>query len=412
MNRNPFSMRMSVVFGSLLGLYSAVALISTSSEPAATVLRAKTSWLLVDEESQLRRAYEQMGNGDSAGLKEAVSAFSALLRQNPASPYRWCDLGEAVLESGEVGRARYCFSRAYEFGPHVAPVLMRIANFHFRLGEQSQALEGMAKVLAEVSDYDGIIFSYYDRTGAGIGEVLDHGLPLERRAAQSYFRHVLQPERLSDADTTWRWIASHSFADQRLTCDYADFLLNNHASEKAARIWAAFLGPRKADYLVSNYVFNGDFESEPARCGLDWRTSEVRNVEVTRDSGVARSGQWSLRIGFQTEENLNFSHVWQTAYVKPGLAHFEAFLRSAELSTDQGVGFHIFDAESPTRLDIFTEQLTGTSEWRKIEANFPVHRNTKALTIQVVRRPSLKFDNKIRGTVWIDGVSLQLESQP
>ena len=410
MNRNLLSMRMSVAFGCLLALYSVAVLMSTFSEAAARVLKAKASWLLDDEESQLRRAYEQAGEGNSA--KEAINRFSALLTRNPASPYRWCDLGEALLESGEVEQARYCFSRAYEFGPHVVPVLMRIANFHFRLGEKTQMFEAMAQVLAQVPDYDAVIFSYYDRMGVDIRDILDHGLLVDRRAAQSYFRYMLQPDRLPDADKVWHWMASHSFADQRLACDYADFLLNNRAYEKAARTWAEFQGPRKGDYLESNYVYNGGFESESAKCGLDWGISDVPNVEVTRDSSVARSGQWSLRIRFQTEENLNFSHVSQTAYVKPGAAHFRVFMKAAELSTDQGVGFHVFDAESPARLNIFTEPLTGTSDWRKIETAFVIPRDTKGITIQVVRRPSLKFDYKIRGTVWIDAVSLQVDPRP
>src|SRR5207249_9006094 len=108
----------------------------------------------------------------------------------------------------------------------------------------------------------------------------------------------------------------------------------------------------------------------------------------------------------QTEENLNYNHVSQTAYVRPGPAQFRAYLKTAGISTDQGIGFHIFDAESPARLDMFTEQLTGTSDWRKIETAFVIPQNTKAVTIQVVRRPSLRFDNQIRGTAWIDDVTL------
>src|ERR1051325_4837661 len=233
MDRKLLSMRLSVVLGSLLALYSVAALMFTFSEAAARVLKAKTFWLLDGEESELRRADEQMGGGKSA--KEEIGRGRARLTRTPASPDRWCDLGEALLESGEVEQARYCFSRAYEFGPNVVPVLMRIANFHFRLGEKSPAFEAMAQVLAQVPDYDAVIFSYYDRMGANIGEILDHALPVDRRAAQSYFRYVLQPDRLPDAGKAWSWMASHYFADQRLACDYADLLLNNRAYEKAAR---------------------------------------------------------------------------------------------------------------------------------------------------------------------------------
>ena len=44
-----------------------------------------------------------------------------------------------------------------------------------------------------------------------------------------------------------------------------------------------------------------------------------------------------------------------------------------------------------------------------IETAFVIPGDTRGLTIQVMRRPSLKLDYKIRGTVWIDAVSLQVE---
>jgi hypothetical protein len=35
-----------------------------------------------------------------------------------------------------------------------------------------------------------------------------------------------------------------------------------------------------------------------------------------------------------------------------------------------------------------------------------VPRETRLLAIEVSRQPSMKFDNQIRGTVWIDSVKL------
>src|SRR5438309_5934061 len=102
MNGKPLSITMIIAFGSLLGLYSAAMLVSRFSEPAR-ILERNAPWLLAgDEESQLSRAYERMGQGDSAGLSEAITMFTTMMARNPASPYRWCDLGEALLEAGEV----------------------------------------------------------------------------------------------------------------------------------------------------------------------------------------------------------------------------------------------------------------------------------------------------------------------
>src|SRR2546427_13044195 len=94
------------------------------------------------------------------------------------------------------------------------------------------------------------------------------------------------------------------------------------------------------------------------------------------------------------------------AVVKPGSYLFRAQVRTEGITTDQGVGFRISDAESSARLDIKTENLVGTSDWKKVEARFLVPPQTRLIRLQVIRQPSWKFDNKISGTTWIDEASL------
>jgi hypothetical protein len=132
----------------------------------------------------------------------------------------------------------------------------------------------------------------------------------------------------------------------------------------------------------------------------------VEGVEVARDSAVPWSGNSSLRIRFEGKENLSYSHISQMAVVKPGGYLFRAQVRTEEITTDEGVGFRISDAEDSARLDIRTENLVGTSGWRKVEGRVLVPEQTRAILVQMVRQPSGKFDNRISGTAWIDGVSL------
>jgi hypothetical protein len=67
----------------------------------------------------------------------------------------------------------------------------------------------------------------------------------------------------------------------------------------------------------------------------------------------------------------------------------------------------VFDVEAPGRLDVRTEELTGTNEWRLLDLTFTAGPGTKLIEVQLSREPSLKFDNKIRGTLWLDGVRLE-----
>src|SRR5881397_1254392 len=151
-------------------------------------------------------------------------------------------------------------------------------------------------------------------------------------------------------------------------------------------------------FVTAAACLDGDFESKPGGSSFDCRVTTFKGVEVARDSAVSCSGSSSLRIRFEGKENLSYSHVSQMAVVKPGSYLFRAQVRTEGITTDEGVGFRIFDAESSARLDIRTENLVGTSGWRKVEERFRVPEQTRAVQIQMVRQPSWKFDNRISGT--------------
>src|SRR5262249_40525764 len=124
------------------------------------------------------------------------------------------------------------------------------------------------------------------------------------------------------------------------------------------------------------------------------------------DSSVAHTGSQSLRIEFAGSENVDYAHISQTAFVEPGIYRFAAFVRTEKITTDQGIAFRIYDPELQSRLDIKTEGLTGTTNWKRVDLVIAVPQGTRLLRIQVIRRPSWRFDSHIAGTAWIDTVSL------
>jgi hypothetical protein len=55
-----------------------------------------------------------------------------------------------------------------------------------------------------------------------------------------------------------------------------------------------------------------------------------------------------------------------------------------------------------------TRNLVGSSDWLEEHADFTTNADTQLLVVRVARPASSKLDNRIAGTVWIDGVSLRL----
>lgn len=353
------------------------------------------------------RARQQLTGVREEELQEAIGIFRKVLQRDPHDPYRWADLGEAFLDAGQKEDARYCYGQVLAIAPQSAPFLLRVANFHFQIGENKIALSITARILKLIPDYDSIIFSEYTRFVDHAEDVLQYGLPQDPRAARSWLQFLIQAGRLGDAQRTWDWVAGRAYADDAAAGEYVGFLIRQGHPDLAASAWTQHLGTRSGDYRKSTYLFNGDFESEPTPSPFDWTVARTQGAEVTRDCTTAWAGKCSLRISFAGTENLEFAAASQRAFLPSGPYHFRAFIRTEGLTTDQGLRFRISDAEVPSRMDVIFEQFTGTMPWSVVEHDLRVPPQTRLLQVQVVRQASMKFDNRVGGTAWIDDVTLE-----
>ena len=388
-------------------LYSCARLLAVHvSNADETIERVLGCFYLSDDISLTSAAFQHLMEGPALNPAAANDIFHELLERDPASADRWCDMGAILAHTGQIEKGKYCFLRAAQLAPNSPQISMSIANSYFIVGQARSALPYFSRILHGVPEYDSTAFDYFDAMKLDFNEIVAYGgLPAESRPAQSYFRHLLATGDLEQVRKAWTWVRSHSFSDDRLASEYVNFLSAKGLAEEAATTWASQVGGRENGYLKQTIVFNGDFEREPSGAVLDWRITPSDHVEVIRDEQVAYSGKWSLRISFDGKENMNYQGVSQRVFVRPGTYRFEAFVRTAEITTDQGIALRVSDAEAD-RLEIETEGMTGTGEWRRLEKKLVVARPARLMEIQVIRHASLKFDSLIAGTAWIDKVSL------
>ncbi len=355
----------------------------------------------------IERGYQALYSSGPGGAAGALAAFREALKRDPANPDRWADLALALEQYGRGGEAQFCYARSLELAPNSPQMWLRAANFSFSNGDYMSALTRYSNVLGLTPAYDDVVFSYLELMELPLAQVLSHGLPPNPKTVQAYFRYLLARGEFADADRMWTWAAERSFTDDRLAADYADSLLGRKRFEDAASVWRSHFAARAPQYRVSEYIFNGGFEFDPTPGAFDWRLSPPSGVQTGFDQNVARSGRRSLRLTFTGTANVAFCGVAQRAAVQPGVYRLRADVRTDGLSTDRGIFLRVYDAESPARLDVQTAELTGGHDWRTVEARLHVTLPTRLLEIRVHRTPSLKFDNKIRGTLWLDNVTLQ-----
>jgi hypothetical protein len=396
-----------LLFGAVILLYSWARLLAVNVPKGnETIERALGCFYLSDDVSLTSAALQHLMEGPALNPAAAHDIFREVLERDAASADRWCDMGAILAHLGQIEKGKYCFLRAAQLAPNSPLISMSIGTSYVIVGQARNALPYFSKILHSVPEYDSRVFDYFDTMKLDFNEIVAYGgLPAESRPAQSYFRHLLATGDHEQVRKAWAWVRSHSFSDDLLASEYVNFLSARGLVEEAVTTWASQVGGREDGYLKP-VVFNGDFEREPSGAVFDWRITPSDHVEVSRDGQVACSGKWSLRISFDGKENVNYQGVSQTVFVRPGTYRFEAFVRTADLTTDQGISLRVSDAEAPDRLKIETEAMTGTGEWRRLEEKLVVARPTRLMEIQVIRHASLKFDSLIAGTAWIDKVSL------
>jgi len=133
------------------------------------------------------------------------------------------------------------------------------------------------------------------------------------------------------------------------------------------------------------------------------------NGGITMTVGRTRLWARSLRVQFDGTENVTRTGLQETVVLKPGRYRFRAWVRARDLSTDEGVALHVEGQDGPGP-NFTSEAVTGSTEWKLVERELVAPAGTGLVTIRLARKASLKFDNLLKGTLWVDDVSIQPEN--
>jgi hypothetical protein len=236
--------------------------------------------------------------------------------------------------------------------------------------------------------------------------MLDRLFPATPEAYRAFLSQLTAEQRAADADLVWRHLPRGA---QRLPPDvsfsYIDYLLRQGRVDAAANAWRDLkqTNPALMSYATAaNLVENGGFELDLLNGGFDWRCSSRADASLSALSTQAHSGARSLRITFAADQ-LTEAPIRQLVPVKPGKSYkFSAYAKAEWLRTVSGVRLRVFDELNEIEYAL-TDEVSGSTDWTKLETTFTTAPVTSLLTITVVRSPG---NSSIHGTLWLDDVSL------
>jgi tetratricopeptide (TPR) repeat protein len=350
-------------------------------------------------------------NFEQRDLRRAVAYYQRATEANPRSDTYWMDLADAYEAIGQPERARDAFEKARTAHPISSDVAWRYGNFLLRVRDYPEAFTQLRRALIGDPGLTFQAISECSKVSGDLPTVLNEVLPSQNRYYLIALDYFLSQHQLDAAVTVGnRLLTLRPSAEMAQFVPLINGLIAQERVDEALRIWRQALEVTNWPHdpsSNSSVVFNGGFEHDILNGAFDWQEDPISGAAFGLDDDVTHTGARALRIMFDGTANLDFQNLRQLCSVQPGRHyHFAAFVRLEGISTDSGIRFAIYDTFHPASLQILTPDLVGSHAWSPMETDLVTGPETHLLTIALRRLPSWKFDNKLRGTVWVDDVSL------
>jgi tetratricopeptide (TPR) repeat protein len=352
---------------------------------------------------------------DHSDVPQAISDYQRAVRLNPHSPYYKLDLASALEMAGRNGEADRYFRAAQADYPISAEVSWKYGNFLLRQQRLPEAYAQIRRALSVDEKLIPLAVSRAWRSDPDVHLLLGQVLPDTAKADWGALEFLTGEHEGAAAVAVWRHLIEKK-PEIEWTNVFAlmDLLLAQDQFEEAQGVWRQAIARDEADasgYAEGSLIYDGGFEKEMSGGGFGWRQREVGGVEFSFDSTEKHSGNRSARLTFDGTKNISYEDLYQIVLVSPATRYrFRGYLRLDRISTDSGVRFEIIDPRDGRQLDVVTPNETGTQAWTLEETDFTTGPRTHLALVRVIRRPSGRLDNRIRGTVWMDDLSIVREN--
>jgi tetratricopeptide (TPR) repeat protein len=348
---------------------------------------------------------------DNEDLPLAISYYRRAIQINARSPYYKLDLASAQETAGNPDEADRDFRAAQAAYPISAEVAWKYGNFLLRQNRLPEAYSQIHRALLVDSNLIPFAVSRVWHSNPDVHLLLDQILPDSAEAYSDAVAFLSGEQNPTAAVEAWnRLVAKDPSTDWKRSFALTDMLVAQEKYEEAGKVWhqvVAMDPDRASGYGGNSLVYNGGFEADLAGGGFGWRQSDAEGADFDFDTEEKHSGNRSARLTFDGSKNLSYAGLFQEILVSPGTRYrFQGFLHTDQISTDSGMRFEIVDPKNQKDLDAFTQNETGTLPWTLEQLDFATGPQTHLIEVRVARKPSERLDNKLRGTMWVDDVSL------
>jgi tetratricopeptide (TPR) repeat protein len=358
---------------------------------------------------------------------QAAADYNKALSLNPYLGQAWVDLSDCYDRAGRFEEAEAALEKAvlvHRFSPLIR---WQAGNFYLRRSN----LPKMYECFRLACQYDigklGIAMETAWKIDLNRADILNKLVPDNLPSNMMYLAFLVSKDQLDLAQPAWnRCLANpirgnYEFQPSSVF-GYLDRLLSLNRVSEALQVWdnslrKAQLGlvdfrqqnnaPNSEQSNSGNMVWNGSFENEILQGGFDWRYPVTPEVSFQIDSGDRMDNLKSLHATFG---DANISSIFLSQIVPltgPGRYQLNFYLKTKDLTTDQLPYLSIDGFPDAALASARSDFFPATTSWSIVSVPFIANHGCKAVKLSLQRNRSAKFDNQIKGTLWLDGFVLR-----
>jgi tetratricopeptide (TPR) repeat protein len=336
----------------------------------------------------------------------AVAQYQFAASLNPHIAEYWLDLASAYFSTGAFDQQQQALERALEVDPHTPSTSREVANAFFSRGDSQKALK-IYRVLLETDPWNTESTLEICWQGTHDIDLMSEVLPPTPNVHLVFLNQMIAEQRGDEASQVWsRLIALQKPFDPALAKPYLEYLIAQQDINRALAVWTD-LGRVNASfrpYLPSggNLVVNSGFEKKILNMGFDWSYVANPHAVLGADSSEFHSGSHSFSVTFNGDAVANVGLSQLIPAEANSSYDFTAYAKAEDISTASGPQLAVSDAHTMTPL-VLTEELQGTTDWKRLNGSFRTGPNTNLLSVRILRVPGTE---RITGKLWIDDITV------
>lgn len=328
--------------------------------------------------------------GDIYGL------YRKALELNPLNYNYWYYLAEFLSTEQKRDLALFSLDQATELAPGVVSLRWAAGILASRLGDEEALKTNLQSVIlldSERRTKAFIVLWQSLRNG-------DRILPvIPETAYDDYLNFLMDTDRIPEALKVWDKVPDKDSLKWYTFLRYVSVLVDNKVVKSAQEAWAGKYGQWEG-------VWNGSFENGLINSGFDWTHNDSEGTRVTLDDKIKDRGN-TVRVEFDGSSNIDFYNLRQNVPVEGNTVYeLSAWMKGIGLPSKNGL---FWEAYCPGSQELYakSEELHGTTDWHKVSVTFETPGDCELIRIVLRRYPSDRIYGNIKGTAWIDDVSLK-----